>query len=78
MKVSTEDEINEKNWDCISKAQKVEELKQRNFEESETDQAIDVGFDVKTVLSINALAQIGLLVVLPVLFQYCIMVTKSL
>ncbi len=53
-------------------------IKVMYFEESETDQAIDVGFDVKTVLSINALAQIGLLVVVPVLFQYCIMVTKSL
>ena len=48
------------------------------FEESDSDQAIDVGFDVKTVLSINALAQIGLLVVLPVMLQYCIMVTKNL
>ena len=53
-------------------------IKVMYFEDSETDQAIDVGFDVKAVLSINALAQIGLLVVLPVLFQYCIMVTKSL
>lgn len=53
-------------------------IKVMYFEESDTDQAIDVGFDVKTVLSINALAQLGLLLVLPVLFQYCIMVTGSL
>jgi len=53
-------------------------IKVMYFEESETDQAIDVGFDVKTVLSINALAQLGLLIVVPVLFQYCIIVTKSL
>lgn len=53
-------------------------IKVMYFEESESDQAIDVGFDVKTVLSINALAQIGLLVLLPVLFEYCIMVTNSL
>lgn len=53
-------------------------IKVMYFEESETDQAIDVGFDVKTVLSINALAQLGLLVVVPVLFQYCILVTQSL
>ena len=53
-------------------------IKVMYFEESDSDQAIDVGFDVKTVLSINALAQIGLLVVLPVLLQYCIMVTKNL
>ncbi|GAA4818971.1 NADH-quinone oxidoreductase subunit N [Marinicella pacifica] len=48
------------------------------FDESETDQAIDVSFDVKAVLSVNALAQLGLLVILPVLFQYCIYVTKTL
>jgi NADH-quinone oxidoreductase subunit N len=53
-------------------------IKVMYFEESDSDQAIDVGFDVKTVLSINALAQIGLLVVLPVMLQYCIMVTKNL
>ncbi len=53
-------------------------IKVMYFEESETDQAIDASFDVKTVLSINALAQLGLLVLLPVLFQYCIMVTSSL
>ncbi|TDR18324.1 NADH-quinone oxidoreductase subunit NuoN [Marinicella litoralis] len=53
-------------------------IKVMYFEEPETDQAIDVGFDVKTVLSINALAQLGLLVVVPVLFQYCILVTQSL
>ncbi|KAA3641583.1 MAG: NADH-quinone oxidoreductase subunit NuoN [Proteobacteria bacterium] len=48
------------------------------FDESETDQAIDVSFDVKAVLSVNALAQLGLLVILPVLFQFCIYVTKTL
>lgn len=53
-------------------------IKVMYFEESDTDQAIDASFDVKTVLSINALAQLGLLVVLPVLFQYCISVTRSL
>ncbi|MCX7554124.1 NADH-quinone oxidoreductase subunit NuoN [Marinicella sp. S1101] len=53
-------------------------IKVMYFEESETDQAIDASFDVKTVLSINALAQLGLLVLLPVLFQYCIRVTGSL
>lgn len=53
-------------------------IKVMYFEESETDQAIDASFDVKTVLSINALAQLGLLIVLPVLFQYCILVTRSL
>lgn len=53
-------------------------IKVMYFEESETDQAIDASFDVKTVLTINALSQLGLLVILPVLFQYCIMVTRSL
>ncbi len=53
-------------------------IKVMYFEESETDQAIDVSFDLKTVLSINALAQLGLLVILPVLFQYCIHVTSTL
>jgi NADH-quinone oxidoreductase subunit N len=53
-------------------------IKVMYFDESETDQAIDVSFDVKAVLSVNALAQLGLLVILPVLFQYCIYVTKSL
>jgi len=53
-------------------------IKVMYFDESETDQAIEVSFDVKTVLSINALAQLGLLIILPVLFQYCISVTQSL
>ena len=53
-------------------------IKVMYFDESETDQAIEVSFDVKTVLSINALAQLGLLIILPVLFQYCINVTQSL
>ncbi len=53
-------------------------IKVMYFEESDTDQAIDVSFDLKTVLSINALAQLGLLVILPVLFQYCIHVTSTL
>jgi NADH-quinone oxidoreductase subunit N len=53
-------------------------IKVMYFEESDTDQAIDASFDVKTVLSINALAQLGLLVILPVLFQYCIRVTGTL
>ncbi len=53
-------------------------IKVMYFEESDTDQAIDASFDVKTVLSINALAQLGLLVILPVLFQYCIRVTSTL
>jgi NADH-quinone oxidoreductase subunit N len=53
-------------------------IKVMYFEESETDQAIDIGFDVKTVLSINALAQLGMLVILPALFSYCIMVTQTL
>jgi len=53
-------------------------IKVMYFEDSDTDQAIDASFDVKTVLSINALAQLGLLVILPVLFQYCIRVTSTL
>ncbi len=53
-------------------------IKVMYFEESDTDEAIDASFDVKTVLSINALAQLGLLVILPVLFQYCIRVTSTL
>jgi len=53
-------------------------IKVMYFDESESDQSIDASFDVKTVLSINALAQLGLLIILPVLFQFCIMVTKSL
>ncbi len=48
------------------------------FDESETDQAIDVSFDVKAILSVNALAQLGLLFLLPVLFHYCIYVTQTL
>ncbi|WP_223788611.1 NADH-quinone oxidoreductase subunit NuoN [Marinicella meishanensis] len=53
-------------------------IKVMYFEEPETDQSIDASFDVKTILSINALAQLGLLVVLPVLFENCIFVTQSL
>jgi len=53
-------------------------IKVMYFEESDTDQAIDASFDVKTVLSINALAQLGLLIILPVLFQYCIRATSAL
>ena len=32
MKVSTEDELNELNWKCISRGQKVEEMKQEIVE----------------------------------------------
>lgn len=52
-------------------------IKVMYFDESETDQAISANIDVKTVLSINALAQLGLLVILPALFNYCIQVTQA-
>ncbi len=47
-------------------------IKVMYFEEAESDQKIDANFDLKTIVSINALAQLGLLVVLPSLFGYCI------
>ena len=52
-------------------------IKVMYFDESETDQAISANIDVKTVLSINALAQLGLLIILPALFNYCIQVTQA-
>ncbi|WP_395375535.1 NADH-quinone oxidoreductase subunit NuoN [Marinicella sp. W31] len=53
-------------------------IKVMYFDEAETDQSIEANFDVKTVLSINALAQLGMLITLPVLFQMCIYVTRGL
>lgn len=53
-------------------------IKVMYFDEAETDQAIKANFDVKTILSINALAQLGLLITLPVIFQMCNQVVKSL
>ena len=53
-------------------------IKVMYFDEAETDQTIEANFDVKTILSINALAQLGMLITLPVLFQMCIYVTRGL
>ncbi len=53
-------------------------IKVMYFDESETDQDIDANVDVQTILSINALAQLGLLFILPALFNYCIQVTKAI
>ena len=53
-------------------------IKVMYFDEADTDQAIEANFDVKTILSINALAQLGMLITLPVLFQMCIYVTRGL
>ncbi|MCF6300004.1 MAG: NADH:ubiquinone oxidoreductase subunit N, partial [Proteobacteria bacterium] len=53
-------------------------IKVMYFEDAETDQKIDADFDVKTILSINALSQLGLLIVLPVLIEYCIRATQHI
>jgi NADH-quinone oxidoreductase subunit N len=47
-------------------------IKTMYFEESESDQEITAGFDVKSILSINALLQLGLLLFIPSIISYCI------
>ncbi len=47
-------------------------IKVMYFDESESDQEITAGFDVKSILSLNALLQLGLLLFIPSILNYCI------
>lgn len=47
-------------------------IKTMYFDESESDQEITAGFDVKSILSINALLQLALLLFIPSIISYCI------
>jgi hypothetical protein len=48
------------------------------FDESESDQEITAGFDVKSILSINALMQLGLLLFIPSIISFCIKAIETL
>lgn len=47
-------------------------IKTMYFDESDSDQEITAGFDVKSILSFNALLQLGLLLFIPSILSYCI------
>lgn len=53
-------------------------IKTMYFDESESDQKITAGFDVKSILSFNALLQLGLLLFIPSILSYCIKAIASL
>jgi NADH-quinone oxidoreductase subunit N len=53
-------------------------IKTMYFDESESDQKITAGFDVKSILSFNALLQLGLLLFIPSILSYCINAIESL
>jgi NADH-quinone oxidoreductase subunit N len=46
-------------------------IKTMYFDESENDQEITAGFDVKSILSFNALLQLGLLLFIPSIITMC-------
>jgi NADH-quinone oxidoreductase subunit N len=47
-------------------------IKTMYFDESDNDQEITAGFDVKSILSFNALLQLGLLLFIPSIIAMCI------
>ena len=53
-------------------------IKTMYFDESESDQEITAGFDVKSILSFNALLQLGLLLFIPSIISYCIKAIETL
>ncbi|MFK8011337.1 MAG: NADH-quinone oxidoreductase subunit NuoN [Marinicellaceae bacterium] len=53
-------------------------IKTMYFDESESDQEITAGFDVKSILSFNALLQVGLLIFIPSIISYCIKAINTL
>ena len=53
-------------------------IKTMYFDESESDQEITAGFDVKSILSFNALLQLGLLLFIPSILSYCVKAIGSL
>lgn len=53
-------------------------IKTMYFDESDSDQEITAGFDVKSTLSFNALLQLGLLLFIPSILSYCIKAIASL
>ena len=53
-------------------------IKTMYFDESDSDQEITAGFDVKSILSFNALLQLGLLLFIPSILSYCIKAIASL
>ncbi len=53
-------------------------IKVMYFDESESDQEITAGFDVKSILSFNALLQLALLLFIPSILGYCIKAIESL
>lgn len=53
-------------------------IKVMYFDESESDQEITAGFDVKSILSFNALMQLGLLLFIPSILSYCIKAIETL
>lgn len=53
-------------------------IKTMYFDESESDQEITAGFDVKSILSFNALLQLALLLFIPSILSYCIKAIETL
>ncbi len=53
-------------------------IKTMYFDESDNDQEITAGFDVKSILSFNALLQLGLLLFIPSILSYCVKAIGSL
>ena len=53
-------------------------IKVMYFDESESDQEITAGFDVKSILSFNALLQLALLLFIPSILSYCIKAIEML
>jgi len=53
-------------------------IKTMYFDESDSDQEITAGFDVKSILSFNALLQLGLLLFIPSILMYCVRAITSL
>jgi NADH-quinone oxidoreductase subunit N len=53
-------------------------IKTMYFDESDSDQEITAGFDVKSILSFNALLQLGLLLFIPSILSYCVKAIESL
>ncbi|HFC30523.1 MAG TPA: NADH-quinone oxidoreductase subunit NuoN [Oceanospirillales bacterium] len=53
-------------------------IKTMYFDESESDQEITAGFDVKSILSFNAILQLALLLFIPSILSYCVRAIASL
>ncbi|MCF6288615.1 MAG: NADH-quinone oxidoreductase subunit NuoN [Proteobacteria bacterium] len=53
-------------------------IKTMYFDDSESDQEITASFDVKYILSFNALLQLGLLLFIPAILSYCIKAIATL